>query len=364
MITFKLGGTQNSCIIMSAALDAKIAAVGEQIRQLKAAKGDAVAIKAAVAELLELKTEWKTVTGADWKPPIAVGSSVASAPAVPAATQPPPAPANKSKAEKNEPSKAEKKAPSTPIAPVAPVYIAPKGLTYYPCVINASSNMKCLSLSAALKVQMAVDPGLSPNAPRTPILSDKGGQVVRFGANAICRYLCELSAVAVSSRLESREVDALLDAEEEGGAEVVSKIEACFADKDPAVCSSNALVNAVLYPVLKSSRAASAGSRAIVAAAETAAGFSEVLKAVSGGVESLENFDYANAGLLNSLKILFSHAILNAFPAVPYLPGDYSGLQHAVITRCANASFGDFQCNSAMGLAKALKVSCPGYTGM
>lgn len=238
-------------------------------------------------------------------------------------------------------------------------------MTYYPCVTNASSNMKCLSLSAALKVKMAVDAGLSPDAPRTPVLSDKGGQVVRFGANAICRYLSEVSSTtATSSSLGAKEVDMLLDAEEEGGAAAVSKIEACLAGKDPATCSSSALVNAVLYPVLKASGAASAACQTIVAAVEKGAGFAEVQNTVSGGVESLENFDYANAGLLNSLKTLFSHAILNAFPAVPYLLGDYSGLQHAVITRCANANFGDFQCNSAMGLAKALKVSCPGYTGM
>jgi arginyl-tRNA synthetase len=34
----------------------------------------------------------------------------------------------------------------------------------------------------------------------------------------------------------------------------------------------------------------------------------------------------------------------------------------AVISRCSNASFGDYQCNSAMGIAKYLK-SVIGYTG-
>jgi len=34
----------------------------------------------------------------------------------------------------------------------------------------------------------------------------------------------------------------------------------------------------------------------------------------------------------------------------------------AVITRCANVTFGDFQCNNAMALSKILKV-LPGYKG-
>jgi len=361
---------------MSEELNTKITASGEQIRELKIAKADPVAIKAAVAELLALKTEWKTATGAEWKPAAAADA----APAAPAAATgkkeksaaaPPPAapPAAKSKAaDKKETPKGEKHAAAAAAAaaaaPAAPVYAAPKGLVYYPCVQNASSNLKCLSLAAALKANMTVDAGLSPAAPRTPVLSDKGGAVVRFGANAICRYLCEISAAVSSSSLAARDIDSLLDAEEEGGADVISKVEACFAGKAPAACSSSALVNAVLYPVMKASGASSAAGEAIIAAVESAKGFSDVQKTVSGGIESLDNFDYANAGLLNSLKLLFSHAILSAFPVVPFLEGDFCGLQHAVITRCANANFGDFQCNSAMALAKALKVNCPAYAGM
>ena len=275
-----------------------------------------------------------------------------------AAAAPPPAPAaGKAKADKKDASKGEKQA-----AP-APVYVAPKGLVYYPCVRSVTANLKCLSLAAALKLNMTVDAGLAPAVPRSPALSDKAGAVVRFGANAICRYLSEISSAAASSSLGAREIDALLDAEEEGGADAVRKVETLLADKAPAASSSSALANAVLYPALKGSGSSSAAAQAIISAVEGAKEFSDVQRTVSGGVESLENFDYANAGLLNSLKLLFSHAILRAFPVVSFLEGEFSGLQHAVITRCANANFGDFQCNSAMALAKALKVSCPGYSG-
>lgn len=37
-------------------------------------------------------------------------------------------------------------------------------------------------------------------------------------------------------------------------------------------------------------------------------------------------------------------------------------LSAAVISRCANAAFGDFQCNNAMALSKALKT-VEGYAG-
>jgi arginyl-tRNA synthetase len=37
-------------------------------------------------------------------------------------------------------------------------------------------------------------------------------------------------------------------------------------------------------------------------------------------------------------------------------------LFEAAIMRCGNAAHGDFQCNNALGLAKALKTA-PGYAG-
>ncbi|TYZ56940.1 hypothetical protein PybrP1_003193 [[Pythium] brassicae (nom. inval.)] len=50
-------------------MEQAIEAKGAQIRELKAAKGDAEAIKALVTELLVLKAQYKAETGADYAPP-------------------------------------------------------------------------------------------------------------------------------------------------------------------------------------------------------------------------------------------------------------------------------------------------------
>jgi len=47
---------------------------------------------------------------------------------------------------------------------------------------------------------------------------------------------------------------------------------------------------------------------------------------------------------------LFAAALHHAFPQVK--EGGAPELQGAVITRCGNPSFGDFQCNNALALAK------------
>jgi len=54
-----------------AALDDKIKAQGDEVRRLKSEKADKAAVDAAVKTLLALKAEYKTATGADWKPPAA-----------------------------------------------------------------------------------------------------------------------------------------------------------------------------------------------------------------------------------------------------------------------------------------------------
>ncbi|XP_034232537.1 bifunctional glutamate/proline--tRNA ligase [Thrips palmi] len=67
----------------------KIAQQGDKVRVIKAAKADKSTVDAEVKVLLALKTEFKKVTGEDWKPdlkPAAVSSTPSSAPA--AATTP------------------------------------------------------------------------------------------------------------------------------------------------------------------------------------------------------------------------------------------------------------------------------------
>ena len=56
-----------------AELDAKITSQGDMVRKLKAEKADKASIDAAVKTLLELKAEFKSATGSDWKPAAAPG---------------------------------------------------------------------------------------------------------------------------------------------------------------------------------------------------------------------------------------------------------------------------------------------------
>ena len=49
---------------------------------------------------------------------------------------------------------------------------------------------------------------------------------------------------------------------------------------------------------------------------------------------------------------MFAAALHHAFPQVK--EGGAPELQGAVITRCGNPTFGDFQCNNALALAKVL----------
>lgn len=63
------------------------------------------------------------------------------------------------------------------------------------------------------------------------------------------------------------------------------------------------------------------------------------------------SIDWTATGLISSLKLVFDAAIVAAFPEAEAL-----GLNKSVIARCANAKNGDFQCNNAMSLAKAIKT--------
>ena len=49
-------------------LNDKIAAQGNKVRDLKAAKADKAAVKAEVDALLALKAEFKSAFGSEWKP--------------------------------------------------------------------------------------------------------------------------------------------------------------------------------------------------------------------------------------------------------------------------------------------------------
>lgn len=66
------------------------------------------------------------------------------------------------------------------------------------------------------------------------------------------------------------------------------------------------------------------------------------------------SIDWSATGLVSSLKIIFDAAVLAAFPELAAHP--HLNLHKAVITRCSNPKNGDFQCNNAMALAKAIKT--------
>jgi hypothetical protein len=67
---------------------------------------------------------------------------------------------------------------------------------------------------------------------------------------------------------------------------------------------------------------------------------------------------------MSSLKLVCDAAIRAAFPqcAAASAGSELETLCAAVITRCGNPAFGDFQCNNAMALSKALK-GLQGYSG-
>ena len=68
---------------------------------------------------------------------------------------------------------------------------------------------------------------------------------------------------------------------------------------------------------------------------------------------------------MSSLRLVFEAAIRAAFPqcgGAGSQEEELAKLAAAVITRCGNPAFGDFQCNNAMALSKALK-GLAGYSG-
>ena len=66
-----------------------------------------------------------------------------------------------------------------------------------------------------------------------------------------------------------------------------------------------------------------------------------------------------------TLKELYTWAIIKAYPALMTVPLEVSNanttltvevLRVAIITKCNNVKFGDYQCNNAMALSKLFKL--------
>ena len=72
--------------------------------------------------------------------------------------------------------------------------------------------------------------------------------------------------------------------------------------------------------------------------------------------------EFDGGSLLETMQNLFTAAIGAAFPALSAIDGDQGvKLRTAAVSRCNNAKFGDFQCNSPMAIHKRLKGTegCP-----
>ena len=186
-----------------------------------------------------------------------------------------------------------------------------------------------------------------PEVPRLPALSDKSGAQIRFGGNAICKYLLETSGATIPEITD--EICALEETSSSSSNKNMPNIESLLAKKGDI----SPLLACILYPLIKVSGASSPNCAAVVQAVETYASFASVHKKTQPDLESLEGFDYRSAGLQTSLKLVFSHAIVRAFPEAVGLK-----MYEAQIVRCGNPNFGDFQCNNAMSISKALKVNC------
>ena len=358
--------------IMSDALFDKCTAAGLKVKDLKAAKGDAEKVKAAVAELLAAKAEYKASSGKDY---VAPGAAKPEEKKKEGKKD-----SKKEKTDAKPEEKKDKKEKKEEAAPAAlpPVYSAPKGMTFYPSTSSKSDNMKVLLLANQLNLVsgnvMKTESGLAPAVPRLPAVSDKQGAVVLFGANAICRYLAESNGNGVTP-VEER----LLDIEE------FADVKALVQEVEKSLPEGSALVESVLFPALHGCKEV-LGSKAskIVESTKASESYAAITKSLNGGLESLEGFDFKSAGLMDSLKLIFSHAIISAFPVSATVkaaligkdtgddkdkPQQYqnkstvlNGMHIAILTRCANAKFGDFQCNNAMALGKMLR-SVPGYSG-
>lgn len=109
--------------------------------------------------------------------------------------------------------------------------------------------------------------------------------------------------------------------------------------------SAAAIVASPLFAeALAAANAVSATARAAEATPATA---SSASAAATGPVVEI---DVAANGLMSSLRKLFTDAVVAAFPQASAL-----GIAEAVVTKCTNEKFGDYQCNNAMALGKALK---------
>jgi arginyl-tRNA synthetase len=382
---------------------------------LKALKG---AVDTEVKALQTFKAEYKAVAGTDYVP--------ANAPPPPPllkkkdmAEQP--APKQDDKKASKDSAKDGSEAQATIPAPEVPAQV--DGILLYTSPTNIDESLKCcLAIQwSGLKVSIAeVTADISSSVPYLPCIVDTNGakQTTIFGGNSICRYLARDNA---ESQWKTVAVNDVLDIEEFLLAPLVAQLSgdksrlqasatAVLDRLEPLLVTPSALSRIALFPALVKlfdAKLAVAGQYPnldlAVKDVKKAPYFLDAQKQLKVGASSGKkdakkeakeakkdkkdkgagnapsaaafvdtpvtkaelptDLVWDTMGLISSLHLIFSAALLAAFPEIQQLRStpelDFAS---AHIVRCGNAAHGDFQCNNAMSLSKELK-SVPGYTG-
>lgn len=183
----------------------EIATQGSKIRELKSAKASSEDIKKEVAILNDLKSQYKTTTGQDYAPPSTGGNKAEKAEKKGKDKQ---AAKEGNKDGKDVKKDKEGKSKGDDKTAVPAVYSPPKEFTFYPSQTSIVDNMKVWSVYSILStdnrtsnsVGKMVDEfaPMTPAVPRFPCIVDKGGTVIRFGAQAVVMYLLEKANVSIN----------------------------------------------------------------------------------------------------------------------------------------------------------------------
>lgn len=364
---------------------------GDQIRQLKADKATKEVVTAQVVALNALKAEYKTVAGKDYSPP---GKSAAApkkekVAAVPAAKKGP------SKGELKKMEKKEKKQDAkggaaahtttatnnSTITNKASVAVA-SGPTLYPCE-DAQSTHMVLAVAHAADIKLQRGYGIKPG-----FFGDKGpylemGFQVLSGVDGAVRALAAGAASLASTRpavddwLEwgfRKLASAVSHASEgeEGGPRLLQEMTVLEGAlmKNPSSllgsvsCSGNStytLADLVLaplawqalqyfgeheYPLTREwATKLLHGERSPYAATAAYVGEGGAFQGTNVKIEP-------RRGLLAVITALFTSALHKAYPEL----AGQDGFRTVDVAKCSNAAFGDYQCNSPMGIYKALKA--------
>eukprot|EP00752_Nemacystus_decipiens_P016540 g14783.t1 len=380
---------------MADAALAEITAIGDKIRQLKAAKADKAAVSEEVAKLLKVKEKYKEVTGTDYAPP-PQGKKAKPTPkpkeAAPTSSAGPSKNAAK-KAEKAAKKAAAKSAKSaTPggspsVAPTPPTTAAKAASgPSLPSMYLSSGGpgpLKCLAAAKffGVEVQTAeINPAGEVSSASGCAVST-GGSVI-FGSNAVCRFfsykgvssspkgVCADVTGAVEEWLDWEAMtlapaERLLAASKEAGGSVPTETVEAMKHLEQKLSGTWLLEGD--SPSLADIVVGLTAKAVAVSLGEDEAAFSFVkvksyvqrvgeIPACAQAAGAVGAFTEAakgvslKAGLQASLVTMFDAAMFKAWPLA-----ESKGITSSCVRKCLDYKNGDFQCNAAMSLFKALK---------